>query len=255
MPAMGQTTLSRRRKQLAKAKQHALWLNQSSAQLLESDMDRQSPTFCDTDRFNREAGTDLESTQHSTAERYRQRGAHSKWSQSASCLSESLDMPGGTCRFQPRSLHSRSLRSLSSLSSESKVSRSSSSPSLQSILLPQSPTDKRFFGAAASAEPAPDSTRLEKLIDSACRDKTSFQAAVSEFEEDLSSEFCQTMHRLNRLDRLCGGSERAGGAVRCVGFIWLGHFQQRSLLIMTLLWNTTCQNHAVGVADHWERWF
>jgi len=224
LPAMGQTTLSRRQKQLAKAKQHALWLNQSSAQLLESDMDRQSPTFCDTDRFNREAGTDLESTQHSTAERYRQRSVHSKWIQSAPCLSESLDMPGGKCRFQPHSRSLRSLRSLSSPFSECKVSRSSSSPSLQSILLPQSPTDKRFFDAAASAEPAPDSTRIEKLIDSACRDKTSFQAAVSEFEESLSLEFCQTMHRLNRLDGLRSSSERAGGAVRCVCFIWLGHF-------------------------------
>ena len=142
LPAMGQTTLSRRQKQLAKAKQHALWPNESCAQLLESDMEgdsRLSPSsFCDTNRFNREAGTDSESKQHSTAERYRQRNVP------APCLSESLDMPGGKCRFQPHSRSLRSLRSLSSPFSECKVSRSSSSPSLQSILLPQSPTDPPF---------------------------------------------------------------------------------------------------------------
>ena len=218
LPAVGQTTLSRRRRQLAKAKQHALWLNESSTQLVQSDMTGEGQAL------TRKALQIDTSSAARTA---------SGPSQLLAC--ESLDMPGGTCRFQTRSLHSRSLRSLSSLSSESKISRSSSSPSLQFILLPQSSTDERFFGAAASAEPAPDSTRIEKLIDSACRDKTSFQAAVSEFEEGLSSEFCQTMHKLNRLDRLCGSSKRAGGVVRCVGFIWLCHFQERSLLITTLL--------------------
>ena len=102
-------------------------------------------------------------------------------------------------------------RSLSSSSIQSKITRSSSS--FQCIPLPQGPDDPYFFDVKSThhAEPPPHSTRIEKLIKSATlQDKASFQTAVSEFQQDLSSEFRESMERLNLRDRSCGGS----GAMR-----------------------------------------
>jgi hypothetical protein len=192
---MGKAALSRRRKQ------HSSWPDESVVEVLElSDTDRPSTS---------PANYGPSRTSSLSPSRRPISGILSQPNITRSSSSSSR-----TSSLSPSSRRPIS-RSLSSSSIQSKITRSWSSSSFQCIPLPQGPDDPYFFDVKstrhAESEPPPHSTRIEKLIKSATlEDKTSFQTAVSEFQQDLSSEFCESMERLNLRDRSCGGS----GAVR-----------------------------------------